>query len=156
MSQLNSPILQSYPPLISSCHILQSYPPVISSSHILSHILQSYPPAISSSHILQSYPPVISSSHILFVTSTIFFHPSHFSLSDTSSSFSPLPFLMPSPSSPALLNSIDVPKLVAMAADVASGLSYLECLEYVHKDIAARNCLVTEDLCIKITGKYIH
>lgn len=40
-----------------------------------------------------------------------------------------------------------------MAADVASGLSYLECMEYVHKDIAARNCLVTEDLCVKVAGE---
>ena len=41
-----------------------------------------------------------------------------------------------------------------MATDVASGLSYLECLEYVDKDIASRNCLVTEDLCVKVAGKW--
>jgi len=46
-----------------------------------------------------------------------------------------------------------VPKLVAMSADVASGLSYLQCVNYVHTDIAARNCMVTDDLCVKIGGK---
>ena len=51
--------------------------------------------------------------------------------------------------------SVPIPKLVAMATDVASGLSYLECMEYVHKDIAARNCFVTDELCVKITGKSV-
>ena len=48
---------------------------------------------------------------------------------------------------------VPAPKLVAMATDVASGLSYLECMEHAHKDVATRNCLVTEDLCVKIAGK---
>ena len=52
------------------------------------------------------------------------------------------------------VRSLPVPKLVAMASDVASGLSYLECMDYVHTDVAARNCLVTENLCVKITGKW--
>lgn len=47
---------------------------------------------------------------------------------------------------------VPVPKLVAMATDVASGLSYLECMEYVHTDIAVRNCLVTDDLGVKVAG----
>ena len=52
------------------------------------------------------------------------------------------------------VSSVDIPKLVAMATDVASGLSYLQCVEYVHKDIAARNCMVTDDLCVKISGMH--
>ena len=41
-----------------------------------------------------------------------------------------------------------------MATDAASGLAYLERVGYVHKDVAARNCIVTQDLSVKITGKY--
>ena len=40
-----------------------------------------------------------------------------------------------------------------MAADVATGLAYLESLSYVHKDIAARSCMVTQSLGVKIAGK---
>lgn len=40
-----------------------------------------------------------------------------------------------------------------MATDAASGLAYLERVGYVHKDVAARNCIVTQDLSVKITGK---
>ena len=46
-------------------------------------------------------------------------------------------------------------QLVAMATDAASGLAYLERVGYVHMDVAARNCVVSQDLTVKITGKSI-
>lgn len=44
-------------------------------------------------------------------------------------------------------------QLVAMATDAASGLAYLERVGYIHTDVAARNCVVSQDLTVKITGK---
>ena len=44
-------------------------------------------------------------------------------------------------------------QLVAMATDAASGLAYLERVGYIHTDVAARNCIVSQDLTIKITGE---
>ena len=41
-----------------------------------------------------------------------------------------------------------------MATDAASGLAYLERVGYIHKDVAARNCIVSQDLTVKITGKF--
>ena len=41
-----------------------------------------------------------------------------------------------------------------MATDAASGLAYLERVGYIHTDVAARNCVVSQDLTVKITGKY--
>lgn len=41
--------------------------------------------------------------------------------------------------------------LLHMAAQVASGMKYLESKSIVHKDLAARNCLVGENLTIKIS-----
>ena len=52
------------------------------------------------------------------------------------------------------LNRLTEGQLVAMSTDAASGLAYLERVGYVHKDVAARNCIVTQDLSVKITGKY--
>ena len=40
-----------------------------------------------------------------------------------------------------------------MATDAASGLAYLERVGYIHTDVAARNCVVSQDLTVKITGK---
>lgn len=48
--------------------------------------------------------------------------------------------------------AIKAPQLVAMATDVAAGLGYLESLGYVHRDVAARNCMVTQNLSVKLTG----
>ena len=50
------------------------------------------------------------------------------------------------------INRLTEGQLVAMATDAASGLAYLERVGYVHKDVAARNCIVTQDLSVKITG----
>jgi serine/threonine protein kinase len=38
-----------------------------------------------------------------------------------------------------------------MAADVGSGLSYLHSQKFVHGDLACRNCLVNENLTVKIS-----
>ena len=53
------------------------------------------------------------------------------------------------------LSRLTPTQLVAMATDVALGLSYLESRSYVHTDIAARNCVVTQTLAVKIAGIYI-
>ena len=37
-----------------------------------------------------------------------------------------------------------------MALQVASGLCYLQQQRFVHRDVAARNCLVSRDLTVKI------
>ncbi|PAA57046.1 hypothetical protein BOX15_Mlig008695g1 [Macrostomum lignano] len=40
--------------------------------------------------------------------------------------------------------------LMHMAAQVASGMAYLESAQLVHRDLAARNCLLGEAFCVKI------
>lgn len=45
----------------------------------------------------------------------------------------------PTAEKPSNLNLLD---LVSMCVDVASGCRYLEEMHFVHRDIAARNCLV--------------
>jgi serine/threonine protein kinase len=51
-------------------------------------------------------------------------------------------------------------QLVALVTDVAAGLAYMESMDYVHRDVAARNCIVTQNLSAKITdfklGRYLH
>ena len=41
-------------------------------------------------------------------------------------------------------------RLTSMAADVASGLTYLSQNKYVHRDVACRNCLVNSDKNVKL------
>ena len=41
-------------------------------------------------------------------------------------------------------------RLTQMALDIAEGLSYLNSLNFVHRDLSARNCLVNEDKIVKI------
>ncbi len=49
---------------------------------------------------------------------------------------------------------LTTPQRVAMATDAACGLAYLEGLQYAHRDVAARNCMVTQHLGIKIGGQF--
>lgn len=49
-------------------------------------------------------------------------------------------------------SQVTTPQRVAMVTDAASGLAYLESLGYIHRDVAARNCMVTQHLGVKITG----
>ena len=42
--------------------------------------------------------------------------------------------------------------LLRMAVDAAAGLEYLACRRIVHRDIAARNCLVDAQHAVKLTG----
>ncbi len=48
---------------------------------------------------------------------------------------------------------LTAPQRVAMATDAACGLAYLEGIDYAHRDVAARNCMVTQHLGIKIAGQ---
>ena len=40
--------------------------------------------------------------------------------------------------------------LVSMSIDIATGMQYLAEMKFVHRDMAARNCLVGQDLVVKI------
>lgn len=42
------------------------------------------------------------------------------------------------------------PQLIDMAAQIASGMAYLEAQNYIHRDLAARNVLVGENNVVKI------
>lgn len=45
---------------------------------------------------------------------------------------------------------LKLPQLIDMAAQIASGMAYLESQNYIHRDLAARNVLVGENNIVKI------
>ena len=42
-------------------------------------------------------------------------------------------------------------QMVSMSTDIAAGLDYLSTHHYIHRDLATRNCLVDQNLCVKIS-----
>ena len=46
--------------------------------------------------------------------------------------------------------ALQVPKLIDISAQVASGMAFLEQANYIHRDLAARNILVGENLICKV------
>ena len=46
--------------------------------------------------------------------------------------------------------SLKLPQLVDMSAQVATGMAYLECQNYIHRDLTASNILVSEHLVCKV------
>ena len=48
--------------------------------------------------------------------------------------------------------SLKLPQLIDMGAQVAAGMAYLERKDYIHRNLAARNILVGENLICKVAG----
>lgn len=53
----------------------------------------------------------------------------------------------PTATTPAKISTLD---LMYMAWDVAAGMKFLASRSFVHRDLACRNCLVSDDLTVKI------
>ena len=51
--------------------------------------------------------------------------------------------------------SLKLPQLIDMGAQVASGMAYIEEQNYIHRDLTARNILVSEDLVCKVASFYL-
>lgn len=51
---------------------------------------------------------------------------------------------------PPTTQTLNFPTLMFMATQVASGMKYLESLNFVHRDLATRNCLVGKSYQVKI------
>ncbi|XP_064539670.1 protein sevenless [Drosophila montana] len=52
------------------------------------------------------------------------------------------------PSSQEALSKLQLPELLSMCLDVANGCSYMEDMHFVHRDLACRNCLVSDGAAI--------
>lgn len=50
-----------------------------------------------------------------------------------------------------LPNKVSVEQMVSMCVDISAGLDYLSTHHYIHRDLATRNCLVDDNLCVKIS-----
>ncbi len=46
--------------------------------------------------------------------------------------------------------SLKLPQLIDIAAQIATGMAYLESQNYIHRDLAARNILVGDNITVKI------